>query len=137
MPKTIIFFITIITSQFIASQSINQLSKEGAELICSCTEKALENNNVNANLLKMVFESFQTKGYLVDNHKNNVLKIKLQLDNNYDAIERAIMRCRSQFTTQFSAYLRNKDFLNRIQSIMNNNAFVKGPALIQDLSRTN
>lgn len=115
-------------------QSIDQKAKSGANFICECSKIALSENGVDTDKLLDIYNSYQSQGTLLSKYNDDVKKINSQLNSNYSAIETDIYKCRNQFRQRFSSDLSNKEFLSKMQNIINKNAYTNGPKLIKDLT---
>lgn len=118
----------------IAQANIDTKATSGAKLICDCTKVSLENNNVNIVKLAEIYKSYKTNRKLLDKYKSDVLKINAELNSNYSTIESEIYTCRNQFTRQYKPYLKNREFLSKIEVMINNNPYTSGPKLIKTLA---
>lgn len=130
--KFIFLSIFLISSKFYG-QTIDQKAKSGADFICECSKLALSNNGVETDKLLEIYDSYKSNGTLLNKYKTDVRKLSTQLNSNYSKIETDIYSCRNQFRQKFKNDLNNKEFLTKMQSIINNNAFTNGPKLIQKL----
>ena len=115
-------------------QSIDQKAKAGANFICECSKTALSENGVDTDKLLEIYTSYQSQGKLLSKFNNDVKKINSQMNSNYSVIEADIYICRSQFRQKFSSDLNNKEFLSKMQEIINKNAYTNGPKLIKNLT---
>lgn len=116
------------------SQSIDQKAKAGADFICECSKTALSENGVDTKKLLEIYNSYQSQGTLLSKYKSDVKTISSQMNSKYSEIEADIYKCRNQFRQKFSSDLSNKEFLSKMQDIINKNAYTNGPKLIKDLT---
>lgn len=116
------------------SQSIDQKAKAGADFICECSKTALSENGVDTKKLLEIYNSYQSQGTLLSKYKSDVKTIRSQMNSKYSEIEADIYKCRNQFRQKFSSDLSNKEFLSKMQDIINKNAYTNGPKLIKDLT---
>lgn len=130
----IIFLSLIFFSTKFYGQSIDQKAKVGANFICECSKTALSVNGVDTDKLLEIYTSYQSQGALLSKFNADVKKIRSQMNSNYSAIETDIYKCRSQFRQKFSNDLKNKEFLTKMQTIINKSAYTSGPKLIKDLT---
>lgn len=115
-------------------QSIDQKAKSGADFICECSKIALSENGVDIAKLLEIYNSYQSQGTLLSKYKSDVKTISSQMNSKYEEIETDIYKCRNQFRQKFSSELKNKEFLSKMQDIINKNAYTNGPKLIKDLT---
>ena len=115
-------------------QSIAQKAKSGANFICECSKTALSENGVDTDKLLEVYTSYQSEGTLLSKYNADVKKIRSQMNSSYSAIETDIYKCRNEFRQKFNNDLKNKEFLTKMQAIINKNAYTNGPKLIKDLT---
>jgi hypothetical protein len=127
-------FLFLIPLNSVAQSDIDAKANSGAKLICDCTKTSLSNNNIDVIKLAEIFKSYNTNKKLLSKYKLDVQKINEKLNLNYSTIESDIYACKSQFTQKYKAYLKNKDFLSKIETIINNNPYTAGPKLIKTLS---
>lgn len=136
-PKQI-FKIICLSLIFISTksfgQSIDQKAKAGADFICECSKTALSENGVDTAKLLEIYNSYNSQGTLLSKYKSDVKTINSQMNSNYSEIETDIYKCRNQFRQKFSSDLKNKEFLSKMQAIINKNAYTSGPKLIKDLT---
>lgn len=118
----------------IAQSDIDAKATAGAKLICDCTKTSLSKNNIDVVKLAEIYKSYNTNRKLLGKYKSDVQKINEKMNVNYSIIESDIYACRSQFTQKYKSYLKNKDFLSRIETIINNNPYTAGPKLIKTLA---
>lgn len=131
--KIICLSLIFISTKFYG-QSTDQKARNGANFICECSKTALSENGVDTNKLFEIYTSYQSQGKLLSKFNDDVKKISSQMNSNYSAIETAIYKCRSQFRQKFSSNLNNREFLSKMQEIINKNAYTNGPKLIKDLT---
>lgn len=133
---TIITFLFIFTlpSRFYGQSDVNQKAKEGANYICDCTKKSLDKHGINTLKLAEIYNSYQSKGSLLSKYKTDVKKINNQMNLKYSLVEADIYLCRDKFRQKYSNYLKNKTFLDKMQSVINTNPFTNGPKLIKNLA---
>ena len=138
MNQKQIFKIICLSLIFISTksvgQSIDQKAKAGADFICDCSKTALSENGVDTAKLLEIYNSYQSQGTLLSKYKSDVKTINSQMNSNYSAIETDIYKCKNQFRQKFSSDLKNKEFLSKMQNIINKNAYTNGPKLIKDLT---
>ena len=127
-------FLFFIPLNLIAQSDINTKAIAGAKLICDCTKTSLSKNNIDVVKLAEIFESYNTNKKLLSKYKSDVQKISEKMNLNYSNIESGIYACRSQFIQKYKSYLKNKDFLTKIENIINNNPYTTGPKLIKSLA---
>ncbi|CAM3804182.1 hypothetical protein FLGE108171_15530 [Flavobacterium gelidilacus] len=136
--KIILFFnlcfLFLIPSELIAQSDIDAKATSGAKLICDCTKTSLSKNNIDVDKLAEIYKSYNINKKLLVKYKSDVQKINDKLNLNYSTIESDIYACRSQFTQKYKSYLKNRDFLTKIESIINNNPYTAGPKLIKTLA---
>lgn len=123
-------------SKFYGQSDINQKAKEGAIYICDCTKIALEKNGINTLKLAEIYNSYQLKGSLLNKYNADVKKINNQMNLKYSLVEADIYLCRDKFRQKYSNYLKNKTFLDKMQTIINTNPYTNGPKLIKNLAST-
>lgn len=133
---TVITFLILFTlpSKFYGQSDVNQKAKEGANFICDCTKKSLDKNGINTVKLAEIYNSYQSKGSLLSKYNADVKKINNQMNLKYSLVEADIYLCRDQFRQKYSNYLKNKIFLDKMQSIINANPYTNGPKLIKNLA---
>ena len=133
---TVITFLILFTlpSKFYGQSDVNQKAKEGANFICDCTKKSLDKNGINTIKLAEIYNSYQSKGSLLSKYNADVKKINNQMNLKYSLVEADIYLCRDQFRQKYSNYLKNKIFLDKMQSIINANPYTNGPKLIKNLA---
>lgn len=127
-------FLSLIPLKSIAQSDIHTKATSGAKLICDCTKTSLSKNNIDVVKLAEIYKSYNTNKKLLSKYKSDVQKINDKLNLNYSTIESDIYACRSQFTQKYKSYLKNRDFLSRIETIINNNPYTAGPKLIKTLA---
>ncbi|RTZ01434.1 hypothetical protein EKL98_14940 [Flavobacterium bomense] len=121
-------------SKFYGQSDANQKAKEGANFICDCTKKSLDKNGINTSKLAEIYNSYQLKGSLLSKYNADVKKINNQMNLKYSLVEADIYLCRDKFRQQYSNYLKNKTFLDKMQTIINTNPFTNGSKLIKNLA---
>lgn len=133
---TVITFLILFTFplKFYGQSDLNQKAKEGANFICDCTKKSLVKNGIDTAKLTEIFNSYNSKGALLNKYNADVKKINNQMKQKYSLVETDIYDCRNQFRQKFSSYLKNRLFLEKMQTILDNNPFISGPKLIKDLA---
>lgn len=131
--KIILLSILFIFTNFYG-QNIDQKAKTGADFICECSKTSLAKNGVDTEKLLEVYNSYQAQGSLLNKYSNDVKKLREQLNSNYSKIETEIYSCRNLFREKFKSDLNNKEFLSKMQTIINKNAYTNGPKLIQNLT---
>ena len=127
-------FLSLIPLNSVAQSDIEAKANSGAKLICDCTKASLSKNNIDVVKLAEIYKSYNTNKKLLSKYKSDVQKINDKLNLNYSTIESDIYACRSQFTQKYKSYLKNRDFLSRIENIINNNPYTAGPKLIKTLA---
>ena len=130
----ILCILSLIPLKSIAQSDIDTKATSGAKLICDCTKASLSKNNIDVVKLAEIYKSYNTNKKLLSKYKTDVQKINDKLNLNYSTIESDIYACRSQFTQKYKSYLKNRDFLSRIENIINNNPYTAGPKLIKTLA---
>ena len=133
---TIITLLIVFTlpSKFYGQSDVNQKAKEGANFICDCTKKSLDKNGINTLKLAEIYNSYQLKDSLLSKYNADVKKINNQMNLKYSLVEADIYLCRDKFRQKYSNYLKNKTFLDKMQTIINTNAYTNGPKLIKNLA---
>ena len=129
-------FIFISPSKFYGQSDVNQKAKEAASFICDCTKKSLDRNGINTVKLAEIYNSYQSKGSLLSKYNADVKKINNQMNLKYSLVETDIYLCRDKFRQKYSNYLKNKTFLEKMQTIINTNPYTNGPKLIKNLAST-
>ena len=127
-------FLSLIPLKSIAQSDIDTKATLGAKLICDCTKTSLSKNNIDVVKLAEIYKSYNTNKKLLSKYKSDVQKINDKLNLNYSTIESDIYACRSQFTQKYKSYLKNRDFLSKIETIINSNPYTAGPKLIKTLA---
>ena len=128
-------FFLILPLSSIAQSNINQKAIDAAKQICDCTKVSLSKNNIDVVKLAEIFKSYSKNNKLSSVNQTNIGKLNKQLDLNYSAIENDIYNCRSQFAEKYKLYLKNKEFLSKVEEIINNNPYTAGPKLIKSLAK--
>jgi hypothetical protein len=131
---TAFLFLLLNSSKFYSQTDVTQKAKEGAQFICDCTKKSLVKNGIDTAKLTEIFNSYNSKGTLLNKYNADVKKINNQMKQKYSLVETDIYDCRNQFRQKFSSYLKNRLFLEKMQTILDNNPFTSGPKLIKDLA---
>lgn len=131
---TAFLFLLLNSSKFYSQTDVTQKAKEGAQFICDCTKKTLVKNGIDTAKLTEIFNSYNSKGSLLNKYNADVKKINNQMKLKYSLVETDIYDCRNQFRQKFSSYLKNRLFLEKMQTILDNNPFTSGPKLIKDLA---
>lgn len=130
----ILCILSLIPLKSIAQSDIDTKATSGAKLICDCTKASLSKNNIDVVKLAEIYKSYNTNKKLLSKYKSDVQKINDKLNLNYSTIESDIFACRSQFTQKYKSYLKNRDFLSKIETIINSNPYTAGPKLIKTLA---
>ncbi|WP_445711740.1 hypothetical protein [Flavobacterium sp.] len=130
----ILCILSLIPLKSIAQSDIDTKATSGAKLICDCTKASLSKNNIDVVKLAEIYKSYNTNKKLLSKYKSDVQKINDKLNLNYSTIESDIYACRSQFTQKYKSYLKNRDFLSKIETIINSNPYTAGPKLIKTLA---
>ncbi|RVT74456.1 hypothetical protein EOD40_13170 [Flavobacterium sufflavum] len=127
-------FLSLIPLKSIAQSEIETKAISGAKLICNCTKTSLSKNSIDVVKLAEIYKSYNTNKKLLSKYNSDVQKINNKINLNYSTIESDIYACRSQFTQKYKSYLKNREFLSRIETIINNNPYTAGPKLIKTLA---
>lgn len=130
----ILCILSLIPLKSIAQSDIDTKATSGAKLICDCTKASLSKNNIDVVKLAEIYKSYNTNKKLLSKYKSDVQTINDKLNLNYSTIESDIYACRSQFTQKYKSYLKNRDFLSKIETIINSNPYTAGPKLIKTLA---
>lgn len=121
-------------SKIYSQSDVNQKAKEGADFVCDCSKKSLDKNGINTVKLAEIYNSYQSKSTLLSKYNSDVKKINNQMNLKYSLVEADIYSCRNQFRQKFNSYLKNRAFLDRMQTIINANPYTNGPKLIKELA---
>ena len=124
----------LIPLKSVAQSDIDAKATSGAKLICDCTRKSLSENSIDVVKLAEIFKSYNANNKLLSIYKSDVQNINGKLNLNYSSIERDIFTCRNQFTQKYKAYLKNRVFLSKIETIISSNPYTSGPKLINRLA---
>lgn len=130
----VLLTLSLLPLKSLAQSEINEKATSGAKLICDCTKNSLSRNNINVIKLAEIYKAYKANNKSLSKYKSDIQNINSKLDLNYSSIERDIYTCRSQFAQKYKSYLKNRDFLSKIEAIINNNPYTDGPKLIKGLA---